>query len=132
MIKTRSITEQGYMRTPMIRFYTTQWSPNGTSELIITDDMNQIISVIPEALFNAPQSHNRIGETFGGVHLCPYDDSVMFYQNSDEFEEHEQEAIVYPLSLDDVLESLAQSPVKSRFTALRELISTIKAAVVSI
>jgi hypothetical protein len=105
------------------RFYCTDWHPNGTSGLFITDNNGQCVAYIDEALFGPVLDHNRNGETFGGVSYCD-GDSVWLI--TEEPETIPQEDIVYPLLLDDVLSSIAVSPVQSRMDVLRCIVAALK------
>lgn len=119
-----------YMNPAKVRFYTTDWSPNGTAGLLICDDMDQIIDFIDEALFSPTLSDNSCGDTLGGIFLNPYGDSIHFIGNSDEPTESdlESEDRVYPLRIDQVLDSIAVSPTQSRMDVLRKLVKGIKEA----
>ena len=48
----------------MNRYYIQYWNPNGTNDLIITDEDSQIVACIPEATFgiNVPLS-----DSIGGI-----------------------------------------------------------------
>lgn len=41
------------------KFYTTDWYPNGTSDLIIIDDTGEVVEVLSEALFGPPINLNN-------------------------------------------------------------------------
>ena len=121
------ILDSTYMSPAQVRFYTTDWQSNGTSCLIITDDMNQIIGCVDEALFGPTLSHNSCGDTLGGGHICLDPDSVMFIDDLERIEGCAD--VVYPLRWDQVMSSIAESPVQSRLGVLKSIVGLIKEGV---
>jgi hypothetical protein len=112
-----------YMDPADFRFFCSQWAPNGTSDLIIVDQDGQIVESISEALFSPPQDNDRHGAVFGQIFYCDSDSVFPVEPDSEE-----QESDIFPLTLDDVLSSIAQSPVQSRISVLRQIVSALKRA----
>jgi len=126
--------EDKYMEPADFRFYTTDWESNGTSTLIIADQDNQIIAIIEEALFNATfQPTDRLN----GVTAGYANESIWYIEDNEDNEElleslHENTSsemyLVAQLDREQVLESIAQSPVQTRFEVLRKIVTAIKGA----
>jgi len=114
-----------YLNPAKLRFFTTEACPNGTSDLIIVDDMGQIVDYLDNMLFNPIIDHDRNGNMLGDINICYYGDSIGSIP-SDIYETSSDCPMVYPLLLEDVLESIAVSPVHTKFSQLRLLISSIK------
>lgn len=106
-----------------VRFYCTNWAPNGTSDLVITDLDGQVIAFLDEFLFGPVLDHNQCGDTLGGVHVC-FDEDVQMMDRLDEgLDEH---SIVYPLTIDDVIGSIAVSPMHSLADQRKRLSAAVK------
>lgn len=122
----RDALESSYSSPAVVRFYTTDWAPNGTSMLIITDDMGQIIGHIDEALFGPVLDSDRCGDMLGDKHVW-LDEAICVYDSETASELRcGGDLEVCPLKIDDVLDSIAESPIQSRFSVLRRLVEIIK------
>lgn len=89
----------------MFYFYSDYWAPNGTSDLIITDEDGQIKMVLNEALFGAPVSDDGM--------LAMTDGDSIFGTGRD-IGDHEglpEDAMVWQLEAESVLRYIAVSPL---------------------
>lgn len=107
-------------------FYVTWDHPNGTNDLIITDRLGQILEVFENFLMS-PES---AGDSHGSFYAVD-GEQVMFVEDlcehADEFSETYEEYQVFQILFEDVLESIASSPVRSSDEAQRDLISCLTA-----
>ncbi len=111
-----------YMHPADFRFYTTEWTPNGTSMLLIVDNMDQVVGSIDEALFGPPLDNDRNGAVFDQSHY--WDGTSVWLVNKDE--ELLPNDMLFPLTKADVLRHIAVSPVQSSIDVLRQIVSLIK------
>lgn len=111
-----------------LKFYVTDWAPNGLSDLIVTDSNGEILAWVSDALFGPALSFkDRLGNfsaSFYGesVGMVPYDD-----QNYDAILGGEISDIC-PLSETDretVLARLAGSPVKSFESTAEDILKAL-------
>lgn len=120
--------EDSFMNPADFRFFCYSNNSNGTADLIIVDQDNQIIASLDQFLFNPINDPDRNGALIGEMSICYYGESVgTIYPESYTITEDCPE--VFPLLWTDVLNSIAESPAHSSFSQLKLLISTIKEAV---
>lgn len=120
--------------TNKLKFYVTDWAPNGTADIIITDLDGQLLTSLDEAVFGLPC---RPKDSLGNVSVLGYGESIMMIDYADE--ESFIESIldgeisdfcpVSEVSFDEVSEHLAVSPVRSREEAESRLNMAVKKAI---
>ena len=110
-----------------MRYFITDWAPNGTHELIITDSKLQVKHVIDEALFGI--------DVVNTDHVFYLDQTtgLQFYNDDTrtEYAELFNEGMagpVWELTLAEVLQHIAVSPCQS----VRDVIAKLKKAGVKI
>jgi hypothetical protein len=91
-------------------------APNGTRDLVITDEYDQLIDTIPEAVFGGQFSPY---DSIHNMYVCLYGESVSIIEYSDEDIDHEAVINgdysdiepVCPISLDDLYSHITVSPM---------------------
>lgn len=101
------------------RFFETNMNPNGTRDIIVTDENGTVIDSLGEAVFgNIPVKHfDWSGDAQGNIVVCYYgesigilsyeDDSFKGIQNGDYFDICQ----VVEVTLESILQNIAVSPV---------------------
>jgi hypothetical protein len=103
----------------MNKLYVTSMNPNGTSDLIITDENHMVIDSISEAVFgNIPANEfGWFGDAQGNIEACMYGDSINMIdytdENLDDILEGNLSDIsqVIEVSLEEVLGHIASNPM---------------------
>lgn len=117
-----------FMKDATVKFYTTDWNPNGTSTLIVVDSDHQIVEYLEECLFGPPLDSSYLGEMFGAVHMDIDGESVASVEEYDADQLESNTGIVYPLDIESVLDCLAESPVHSRFSQIKRVLKAVNKA----
>jgi len=116
-----------------LKFYVTDWAPNGTADILITDFDGQLLTSLDEAVFGLPcRPKDRLGNVsvlgYGeSIMMIAYDDEKSFIENILDGEISDF-CPVSEVSFDEVSEHLAISPVRSAEEAEARLTKAIEKA----
>lgn len=86
----------------MYRFYAVEWNPNGTNDLVVVNQYNEVVDYIQEALFGVRVSYGRT------LRVCAGELVYTIYKGSYRPEIH---GIVKRVSKADLVRKLCVSPI---------------------
>lgn len=117
-----------------MKLYIFNQNPNGTSDLLITDNHDQVVDSISAAIFGniPPANFGWSGDGLKGITACYYGESVNYIEATDESynavvnNEYGDIQQVVEVNLDDVLERIATSPVNDGSETLAKIKSYFK------
>jgi hypothetical protein len=92
-----------------MRLYVTEFNPNGTNDLVITNDDSQVVDYIPEATFGVriPNNYLQLAIMINGEDVTAASENY-----ADEVSElPETLALLTPITVGDLSRFLAVSPI---------------------
>jgi hypothetical protein len=96
----------------MFHFYVSDWGPNGTNDLIITDQDGTIVDSLSEAIFGVLCKLDPMG---GAMHCNGVE---VFYVEAADLECLQVEDLVYEFDAEYLLRHVAVSPVSNGSKAI--------------
>lgn len=86
----------------MYRFYAVEWNPNGTNDVVVVNQYNEVVDYIQEALFGVRVSYGRT------LRVCA---GELVYTIDKGYYEPEIHSVVKRVSKVDLVERRACSPI---------------------
>lgn len=102
------------MQKSNISLYVTDMSPNGTNDLIIVDNNNEIIDIIPEATFGLTKSKPDAALTDGML------DDAASLKDAELIEAGITQAL-YTVSIQKVMQNIAVNPVNNGLNTVNRI-----------
>lgn len=88
----------------MYRFYAVEWNPNGTNDVVVVDQYNEVVDYIQEALYGVRVSYGRTLRVCAGELVYTIDKS---------YYEPEIHSVVKRVSKVELVQRRACSPIDS-------------------
>lgn len=101
------------------RLFVSEMMPNGTRDLIVTDEDSQVLEVVSEAVFGGRVDRDLSDQPL----VC---DGEMVFVADDDGEFLNVFSEVFQVNLDFVLERIAVSPMQDGKTIVKAILAAIK------